>query len=119
VPLLHAKMVLLGDLRWHDEDESGYPADSLSFWPRRLWTGSANGTTASRLSLEFGCWQAEPELLRQARQFLTQIIAHSEDLDPDSGNMDPDLAEVEFDDEAMAEAMAEQSGFPDEDDEPN
>lgn len=82
VPLLHAKMVLLGDLRWHDEDDLGYPADILSFWPRRLWIGSANGTTASRLSLEFGCWQAEPELLRQAKRFLTQVIAHSEDLDP-------------------------------------
>jgi hypothetical protein len=119
VPLLHAKMVLLGNLRWHDEDDLGYPAETLSFWPRRLWIGSANGTTASRLSLEFGCWQAEPELLRQAKRFLTQVIAHSEDLDPDSDNMDPDLVEVEFDDEAMAEAMGELSGFLDEDDEPN
>lgn len=67
VPLQHAKMVLLGDLRWHDEDELGYPADILSFWPRRLWIGSANGTAASRLSLEFGCWQTEPELLRRAK----------------------------------------------------
>ncbi len=115
VPLLHAKMVLLGDLRWHDEDELGYPTETLDFSPRRLWIGSANGTTASRLSLEFGCWQTEPELLRQAQQFLTQVIAHSEDIDPDSDNMEPDLVEVEFDDEAMIEALALAGEYWDED----
>jgi hypothetical protein len=63
VPLLHTKMVLLGELRWHDEDELGLPADIIIFRPRRLWIGSANGTYSSRFSLEFGCWQTEPELL--------------------------------------------------------
>jgi hypothetical protein len=107
VPLLHAKMVLLGDLRWHDEDELGMPADILIFRPRRLWIGSANGTYSSRFSLEFGCWQTEPELLAQAQRFLTEVIAHSEELDPDSDDMHPDLVEVDFDDEAMAEAYAQ------------
>jgi hypothetical protein len=106
-PLLHAKMVLLGELRWHDEDAFGGPADIVVFLPRRLWIGSANGTYSSRFSLEFGCWQTEPILLVQAERFLTRVIAHSEELDPDSDNMDPDLVEVEFDDVAMAEAYAE------------
>jgi hypothetical protein len=34
-------------------------------------------------------------------------MASSEDLDPDADIADPELAQVEFDDEAMAEAMAE------------
>jgi hypothetical protein len=106
-PLLHAKMVLLGELCWHDEDEHGRPGDIVVFLPRRLWIGSANGTYCSRFSLEFGCWQTEPELLAQAKRFLTQVIAHSEELDPDSHDMDPDLVEVDFDDEAMAEAYAQ------------
>jgi hypothetical protein len=105
VPLLHAKMVLLGELRWHDEDESGV-ADVLIFRPRRLWIGSANGTYSSRFSLEFGCWQDDPELLQQAKQFLIQVVRHSEDLDPTSNDMKPGLIEPEFDEEAMAEAAA-------------
>ena len=103
VPILHAKLVLLGDLRWHDEDEFGI-ADVLAFWPRRLWVGSANGTFSSRSSLEFGCWLSEPELLSKALRFLAQVLRHSEDLDPDSDVVEPDLVDPEFDDEAMAEA---------------
>jgi hypothetical protein len=73
VPLLHAKMVLLGELWWHDEDDFGV-GDVLIFRPQRLWIGSANGTYSSRFSLEFGCWQDDPELLRQAKQFLIQVV---------------------------------------------
>lgn len=107
VPLLHAKMVLLGSLHWHDEHESGYMVESLNFEPHRLWIGSANGTVRSRVHLEFGCWQTEPQLLIHAQDFLTQVIAHSEDLDPDSDSMEPGLVEIEFDDEAMLEALTE------------
>jgi len=35
VPILHTKMVLLGELWWHDEDEFG-PADVIGFRPQRL-----------------------------------------------------------------------------------
>lgn len=118
VPLLHAKMVLLGDLRWQDEDEFGYPADILFFEPRRLWTGSANGTAASRLSLEWGCWQTEPQLFIHAKRFLTQVIAHSEDFDPDSDDMNPELVEFEYDDAAMIEALADAEDVWDEEHEP-
>lgn len=110
-PLLHVKMVLLGDLSWHEyEGEFGSVTETLEFEPRRLWIGSANGTYNSRFSLEFGCWQTEPSLLTQAKRFLTKVIAHSEDLDPDSDNMEPDLVEVEFDDAAIAEAISEAGG---------
>jgi hypothetical protein len=96
-------MVLPGELQWHDEDDFG-PADVLIYRPQRLWIGSANGTSSSRLSLEFGCWLDDPELLGQAEQFLTQVLRHSEDLDPDSDIMEPDLVDPEFDEDAMDEA---------------
>lgn len=115
VPILHAKMVLLGNLRWHEDEEFGL-GDMLRFHPRKLWIGSANGTYSSRFSLEFGCWQADPKLLSCAQRFLTQVIAKSEDLDPDSNTMDPDLVEIEYDDQAMAEAWAATAESLDEDD---
>jgi hypothetical protein len=107
-PLLHVKMVLLGDLAWHEyESEFGRVTETLEFEPQRLWVGSANGTYSSRFSLEFGCWQTDPKLVVQAKRFLTQVIAHSEDLDPDSDTMEPDLVNVEYDHTAMAEALTE------------
>jgi hypothetical protein len=107
VPLLHTKMMLLGELCRHDEDAFGRPADTIVFVPQRLWIGSANGTYGSRFSLEFGCWQTEPELLVHAERFLTKVIAHSETLDPDSDSMEPELVDVEYDHAAMADALAE------------
>jgi hypothetical protein len=43
----NTKMVLLGELWWHDEDEFG-TADMIGFRPQRLWVASANGTASSR-----------------------------------------------------------------------
>jgi hypothetical protein len=56
VPIMHAKLALLGHLRWHDEDAFGNPDDIIWFTPQRLWISSANFTSRSRLSLEFGFW---------------------------------------------------------------
>jgi hypothetical protein len=50
VPILHAKMLLLGELWRHDEDDFGI-ADMTGFRPQRLWLGSVNGTASSRLGL--------------------------------------------------------------------
>jgi hypothetical protein len=64
-PIIHAKLVLLGHLWWHDEDDS--PAgvtDVTGFQPFRLWISSANFTTSSRHSLEFGYWTEDPALLQ-------------------------------------------------------
>jgi hypothetical protein len=105
VPILHAKLVLLGELTWHEDEAYGL-GEMLRFEPERLWAGSANGTRSSRSSLEFGCWLDDPALLREALQFLTRVLRHSEDFDPDSADMVPDLAEPVFDDAAMAEAAS-------------
>jgi len=55
-------------------------------------------------SLEFGCWLDDPELLRQAKEFVSRVLRHSEDLDPDSDVMESELVGPEFDEQAMAEA---------------
>jgi hypothetical protein len=106
VPILHAKMVLLGELWWHDEDDFG-SADVTGFRPRRLWLASANGTAGSRANLEFGFWVTDPVLLSEATRFLAGLLCHSEDLDPDAQDMDPDLIEPDYDDAALAEALAD------------
>lgn len=56
VPILHAKLALLGHLWWHDEGEYGQLDDYIGFSASRLWISSANFTAASRRSLEFGYW---------------------------------------------------------------
>lgn len=105
-PILHAKLALLGHLWWHDEDGGGV-ADVVGFKARRLWVSSANFTSSSRGSLEFGFWTEEEALVLGARRFLVKLMRSSEGLDPDADSFNPDLALVEYDDEAMAEALTE------------
>lgn len=112
-PLMHAKLVLLGHLWWHDEGELGVE-DVEGFALRRLWISSANFTASSRRSLEFGYWTEDPSLLEGAERFLLKLVRASEDLNPDSDVIDPELIAVEFDDEAMIEAMGEHQADDDE-----
>jgi hypothetical protein len=114
VPILHTKMVLLGEVWWHDEDALGHVADVIGFEPQRLWVASANGTRSSRKSLEFGFWLDDPELLRQAKRFLTELLSYSEEFDPDADVPEPSLVEPEYDDEAFAEAMPDWDEYEDE-----
>jgi len=106
VPILHTKLVLLGNLWWHDEGPLGEVTDVFGFIPERLWIGSANGTRSSRSNLEMGVWLTDPQLLNAARGFLTTVIRHSEDIDSANDVLEPEFASFEFDDEAMAEASA-------------
>ncbi|MBV9011112.1 MAG: hypothetical protein JO272_03510 [Pseudonocardiales bacterium] len=106
-PILHAKMALLGHLWWHDEDGISSVADVVGFQATRLWVSSANFTSSSRRSLEFGYWTEDPALVQGAERFLVKLMRSSEALDPDSDSFDPELAPVEYDDEAMFEALAD------------
>lgn len=118
VPLIHAKMFLLGHLWWHDED--GSPAgvvDVTGFTPKRLWVGSTNGTESSRLGLEFGVWLDDPDLLADAEQFLVKVMRSSESIDPDDDLFEPEYVSVEYDDEAFYEAMRDSYDVPSENDE--
>jgi hypothetical protein len=105
-PIIHAKLAVLGHLWWHDEDEFGI-ADVIGFQARRLWVSSANFTNSSRRSLEFGYWTEDLVLLQGAQRFLVKLMRSSEGLDPDADSFDPDLAPVQYDDAAMAEAYAQ------------
>ncbi len=107
VPIVHAKLALLGHLWWHDEDGLGMVTDVVGFSARRLWISSANFTRSSRHSLEFGFWTEEQSLLDGAERFLVLMMGSSEGVDPESDAFRPDLAPYEFDDEAMAEAAAD------------
>ncbi|MFW3463951.1 hypothetical protein ACN24K_27705 [Streptomyces microflavus] len=107
VPFLHTKIMLLGEMWWHDEDGLGGVADVIGFRPERLWVGSANATERSRYNLEFGMWLDDPQALEAAQTFLVQLMAHSEALDPDSDLFQPELLPVDVDDEAFAEYVAE------------
>lgn len=116
LPIMHAKLALLGHLVWHDEDALGHVADIVYFKPHRLWVSSANFTRASRYSLEFGYWTEDKDLLEGAEHFLTTAMAYSEGLEPDSDGFAPDFAPVEFDEEAIRELLAdmewdEQDGY--------
>jgi hypothetical protein len=94
-PLLHAKMLVLGELVW-GEDEFG--RENLSFSPRSLWCGSANWTEPSRKHLEVGFWSDDQGLVHSATDFLGSVIASfSEPWDSECAGPEPDLVDVKFD----------------------
>jgi hypothetical protein len=95
-PIIHAKLVLLGHLWWHDEDDSpAGVADVTGFEPYRLWISSANFTSSSRRSLEFGYWTEDRALLEGAERFLVKLMRSSEALDPASDHFEPELVPVD------------------------
>jgi hypothetical protein len=106
-PIVHAKLALLGNICWTDEHPSGHIDEYIWFSPRRLWVSSANFTYGSRSSVEFGYWTEDADLVRGVKRFLVNLIGASENLDSAADQPDPELAPVEFDNEAMAEAVAE------------
>lgn len=106
-PIAHAKLALLGNICWTDEHPAGYVDDYVWFSPRRLWVSSANFTYGSRRSLEFGYWTEDQDLVGAVKHFLVGLIAASEDIDSTADTVDPELARVEYDDAAMAEAWTE------------
>jgi hypothetical protein len=107
VPIAHAKLALLGNICWTDEDPIGGVTAYIWFSPKRLWVSSANFTYSSRRSLEHGYWTEDADLMKGVQHFIVSLIGLSEDLDAPADTPDPDLATVEFDDQAMAEAAAE------------
>jgi hypothetical protein len=62
---------------------------------------------SSQANLKFGIWVAEPVLLRESTRFLVELLHHSEDLDPDAQDLQPDLVEPDYDDVAFAEVLAD------------
>jgi len=105
VPIVHAKIMLLGRMGWTDEHPSGDVVDQLFFVPEKLWIGSANFTKSSRSSLEMGMWTEDRELMAAARDWLLTLVGLSESLGSGPDDIDPELLPVEYDDAAIFESM--------------
>lgn len=105
-PLLHAKLLVLGRLAWLEYDTDVGTFEEYRFLPRSVWWGSANWTEQARSHLELGAWSDDPALVRAATEFLDDLITFSEPLGSVSPGPAPDLARLDYDDEAMREAMA-------------
>lgn len=107
-PILHAKVLVLGDLLFTDEGPNGEVVDHVEFAPRSVWWGSANWTDGALEHLELATWADDRTLADTAAEFLADVIRFSEPADSTHLGPEPDLVEVEFDDEAMREAAYEQ-----------
>jgi hypothetical protein len=107
-PLLHAKILVLGHVVHNVYGpEDGYGEEMLDFEPRTVWLGSANWTGMSRKHLELGFACDDPDLVREAADFVADVIAFSEPVNSVCAGPEPNLVRVEYDDAAMAEALGE------------
>ena len=104
-PLLHAKLLVIGTTMYYDDPDDG----SGPFWarvrPERVWAGSANWTEASSAHIEFGTWIDDHELCDEALGFLVGLLKFSEPFSAGTAGPEPNLAPIEWDDDAMWEAM--------------
>jgi hypothetical protein len=111
-PLLHAKLLVLGEIA-----EIAYgPGEGPFVWeshfvPQAVWWGSANWTALSRSHLEVGFFCNDPALTRDAADFVADVIAFSEPVDTTCVGPEPNLVHVEFDDAAMAEAWEQHLAY--------
>lgn len=118
-PILHAKVLVLGDVADFGCPEFFYEA--WHFTARAVWCGSANWTKGSRSNLEVAQLSDEPELVRTMESFVEDVIRFSEPIEMHQVfDPEPNLAACEFDDDAMAEACAaiaaeEEMAAPDDD----
>lgn len=107
-PLLHAKLLVLGELAHNIYGpDDGYGIEVCQFEPQAVWWGSANWTESARSHLEVGFACDDPALAREAADFVADVIAFSEPADTACPGPEPNLVRAEFDDEAMAEYAAE------------
>ena len=77
---------------------SGVPAAPLLDGQRQLDTECPPG-------LEVGWWSEDPEVLAESTAFLCDVLAISEPLGSNAPMPEPELLPVEFDDDAMVEAI--------------
>ena len=109
-PLLHAKLLILGELDWNTYGPDEAPDDFVSadFTPQLVWWGSANWTNASPRHIEVGLVCDDPALAREATDFVATVISHSEPIDATRLGPQRKLLDYKIDNAAMAEAAHEQ-----------
>jgi hypothetical protein len=59
------------------------------------------------LSLEFGGWLDDDDLLAAAQRFLVRLLRSSEAVDPEADVFEPELADVAYDDDAFRDVIAD------------
>lgn len=113
LPILHSKLLVLGELVWVDEHPSGQAIDERHFFPWGAWFGSANLTGGSAKHLEMAVWVQDVEFCRLAIHYIGSLIAFSEPLGSETAGPEPDMTAVAWDDAAFADYLAEYGGMPD------
>jgi len=106
-PLIHAKLLVLGNAWGYDNDEDGEWGLQFRFRPRRAWLGSANWTQGAAEHLEFGMWTDESQLVEHTFQFLLDMLKFSEPLDTANDHPYPELLDAEWDEVAFTEYLAD------------
>jgi len=114
-PLLHAKLLVLGDAIGWESDEFPDWGVHFRFEPSKAWLGSANWTTGSAQHLEFGLWTTDLSLVEHTFKFVLDVIRFSEPFNTEADHPEPELVAAEWDDEAFYEAVSEMA-FDDEGD---
>lgn len=107
LPLPHAKLLVLGEIGWQQYDTPYGEQEKFRFVPQRVWFGSANWTEAASYHLETGFVCDDPNLVREAESFVADMIAFSESVESHSALPEPELVDLPWDNDAMAEAAAE------------
>jgi hypothetical protein len=114
LPLLHAKMLVLGHLDTFSAPGFEDIHSEQHFAPETVWLGSANWTAMAPSHLEFGLLCDDPALVEWAAWCVAKTIMLSESADSGCASPEPNLVHVGFDDDAMR-ALCEAAG-PDFDD---
>ncbi|MBA2556202.1 MAG: hypothetical protein H0V12_02470 [Chloroflexi bacterium] len=104
VPLLHAKLLVLGDLSWQEDD---FSMEMEAFRPRVVWWGSANWTQFAEQHIEMATWSSDAGILQRATRFLSDVVKISEPLGSTSERPQPEYAPVEYDDDEFYEYLQE------------
>jgi len=114
-PLLHTKLLVLGELQQWTLYPDGAPEfEDTHFVPQQVWCGSANWSKASRLHHEMGLLCSDKALLYQATDYLRTLIKHSEPTTSGCAGPEPSLVYVEepepdFEEMAEWDARSEES----------
>ena len=103
-PLLHAKLMVVGEVNDVDIDAPGGFSE-WRFIPETVWLGSANWTELSQAHLEVAITSTDRQLLYEATSFIAHVIMFSEPMDSVSQRPNPNLLHVDYDHAGMAEAM--------------